>query len=86
MALSRPDISDAMLLRKRQALEHALQKEQPTEILTNCPSCISGLSRNTVSLNLQPMHFAEKLAETIGGNSWQKELQTLLGNTEIVTF
>lgn len=86
MALSRPDISNAMLLRKRQAIEHALEKEQPTEILTNCPSCISGLSRNTASLNLQPIHFAEKLAKTIGGSSWQKELQTLLGNTEIVTF
>lgn len=86
MALSRPDISGAMLQRKRQAIEHAQETSQAREILTNCPSCISGLSRNTQSLSLEPVHVAEKMARTIGGNDWKKELQTMLGNTEIVTF
>ncbi len=86
MALSRPDISGAMLTRKKQALEMALEKEQATQILTNCPSCISGLSRNGAKLGIHPMHLAEKLAISIGGKQWQDELKGMLDTIEVVTF
>lgn len=86
MALSRPDISGAMLTKKTQALEKALEKAQATQILTNCPSCISGLSRNGAKLNLHSMHLSEKLALSIGGDRWEDELKGMLANIEVVTF
>jgi Fe-S oxidoreductase len=86
MALSRPDISGAMLQRKKIALEQGLEKESVEEILTNCPSCISGLYRNCHELNIEPKHIAEKIAQLVGGDSWQKELDILVKQTEVVTF
>ncbi|WP_028583732.1 DUF3683 domain-containing protein [Desulfogranum mediterraneum] len=85
MALSRPDISGAMLQRKGEAMEQALAMNTATEILTNCPSCISGLSRNQAK-GARPVHLAEKLALTMGGTNWQEELKTLLNKIEVVTF
>ncbi|WP_028581057.1 DUF3683 domain-containing protein [Desulfogranum japonicum] len=85
MALSRPDISGAMLIKKGDAISEARKHMQASTILTNCPSCISGLSRNS-HLNIHPEHLAEKLARDLGGNAWQNELPSLMYKTEIVTF
>ncbi len=86
MAISRPDISHAMLQRKRQSLQSAQEASgsQPT-IVTNCPSCISGLGRNS-DLGLKPQHLTVILAQALGGDKWQKELPNLLSNNEAVTF
>ena len=47
LALSRPDITDAMLHRKTEALKEALRtRPAGAMILTNCPSCLQGLGRN----------------------------------------
>ena len=85
MALSRPDISGAMLVKKAEAITEARQNLQADTIITNCPSCISGLSRNS-HLGVHPEHLAEKLAKDLGGDSWQDELRSLMLRTEIVTF
>ncbi len=86
MAISRPDISHAMLKRKQEALQRAIKgKEEVPAIITNCPSCISGLGRNK-DLNITPLHLTVLLAQTIGGENWQKEFPALLGKTETVTF
>ncbi len=87
MALSRPDITCAMLQRKRDALQLALdQTHGPAEILTNCPSCISGLGRNR-DLNLTPQHLAVWLARSLGGDKWSQELAGMLEeHHEVVTF
>ncbi|WP_024334481.1 DUF3683 domain-containing protein [Desulfotignum balticum] len=86
MALSRPDISHNMLVRKQDALTlagHVTQKPR-ARILTNCPSCVQGLGRLT---GVTPVHLAEALAEAMGGSLWKnKRLDELTRSREIVTF
>jgi len=87
LAISRPDISFKMMQRKRESIEAAKEGvgEEPT-IVTNCPSCISGLGRNR-DLGIEPLHFAVMLAKAIGGESWENDFAELLGNrVEKVTF
>lgn len=86
LALSRPDIAGAMLKRKRDNLLAQTDAHQgPQTIVTNCPSCISGLGRNR-DLNIVPQHLAVVLANSLGGPHWQKELRTLLKTAEVITF
>ena len=85
LSLSRPDISYAMLKRKRESIANAKTDEGSTIMATNCPSCLSGLGRNE-DLNIVPKHMAVLLAETIGGNDWQKEFAGLISRAEKVTF
>ncbi len=85
MAISRPDISHGMLLRKRSSIEKVLKNTAGTTIATNCPSCLSGLGRNR-DLGFTPKHMAVLLAEKIGGNAWKQELTGLLYSAEKVTF
>lgn len=87
LAISRPDISYKMMQRKRESIEvsKAGFAGEPT-IVTNCPSCISGLGRNR-DLGVKPQHMAVLLAQAIGGESWKNEFVKLLGNrVEKVTF
>jgi D-lactate dehydrogenase (cytochrome) len=44
LSLSRPDITDSMLDRKREALLEVLNGAKAT-VLTNCPSCLQGLAQ-----------------------------------------
>jgi len=86
LALSRPDIAGAMLKRKRDNLLAAIGNDKSKQtIVTNCPSCISGLGRNR-DLNIVPQHLAVLLAESLGGANWRPELVTLLKTAEVVTF
>ncbi|SHO52215.1 DUF3683 domain-containing protein [Desulfopila aestuarii] len=87
LAISRPDISYKMMQRKRESIEAAKAgiNGEPT-IVTNCPSCISGLGRNR-DLGVKPEHLAVMLAKALGGDSWESEFTELLGNrVEKVTF
>jgi len=43
LSLSRPDISAAMLHRKRESLAEAMPEKGRATILTNCPSCMQGV-------------------------------------------
>jgi len=85
LAISRPDISFAMLERKRESIENVKTGDETTTIATNCPSCLSGLGRNS-DLNISPKHMAVILAETLGGQGWEKEFSSLVTSAEKVTF
>jgi Fe-S oxidoreductase len=86
LALSRPDITGAMRERKREALQ-ANDTGQPGGdlLVTNCPSCLSGLGRNP-DLGFVPRHLATLLAEQLGGERWRKELTEMLKTAEVVAF
>jgi Fe-S oxidoreductase len=86
LAISRPDISYAMLKRKRESIANARDNsEQTTIIATNCPSCLSGLGRNR-EMNIIPKHMAVVLAESLGGQNWEMEFARLIAEGEKVTF
>ncbi len=85
LAISRPDISNAMCERKRESIKKAQPDNNEVILATNCPSCLSGLGRNR-DLNIQPQHMAVLLAETIGGANWHSEFAGLTGDAEKVTF
>jgi len=88
LALSRPDISNAMLARKSDALAQACGAGQNGKngnqaILTNCPSCIQGLGRHR---GISPVHVAVALAQLTGGKDWETRFKTLVRDPEVVTF
>lgn len=89
MAISRPDISSAMRQKKRNSINSKRNgmngMNSNVEILTNCPSCISGLGRN-IDMQIQPLHLAELLAVSVGGQNWQEDLTTMCTKAEKVTF
>lgn len=69
LALSRPDISHAMLHRKRVAIEEGLKETAAGQVmLTNCPSCLQGLGRHG-SL-VCPRHIAVEMARLLSGDDW----------------
>ncbi len=87
MVLSRPDISSSMRMQKRDNIQKQMSdiQQEKSILYTNCPSCISGLSRNS-DLGVQPKHIAELLAETAGGTTWKDELALFVESAEKVTF
>ncbi|MGI6655390.1 MAG: DUF3683 domain-containing protein [Desulfobulbus sp.] len=87
LALSRPDITGAMARHKRDRIQKAMENAElsPQVVVTNCPSCISGLGRNR-DLGFTPRHLAVLLAEQLGGPNWRIELQALLKNAEAFRF
>ncbi|MFH2091663.1 MAG: DUF3683 domain-containing protein [Pseudomonadota bacterium] len=87
MALSRPDISHAMLDRKRKAIEllGLPANKEPVTVLTNCPSCLQGLGR-LERLAIKPVHMAIELARLTGGKAWEETLKTYLSRHEVVPF
>lgn len=86
LALSRPDIADALLRRKAAAMEKAMEKIVPSApLLTNCPSCLQGLGRIS-GLQVQPRHIIVDLALKTGGSDWMVRLRKLITRTEVVRF
>ena len=88
LALSRPDISNAMLARKAEAIAQACgtttgKTNGPRTMLTNCPSCIQGLGRQKA---IAPVHMAVALAEMTGGKDWETRFKDRVQNLEVVTF
>jgi FAD/FMN-containing dehydrogenase/Fe-S oxidoreductase len=86
LSVSRPDITDAMLHRKREALKEALHESKSAHatILTNCPSCIQGLGRNRKLA--QPKHLAVALAERISGPDWIEKFKQEAAKAVALTF
>ena len=70
LALSRPDITDSMLQRKRNAISEVQEETGENVILTNCPSCVQGLGRNG-DLGVEPRHITVAIAEMISGSAWK---------------
>jgi Fe-S oxidoreductase len=87
LALSRPDITDAMLHRKRAALAAARGAEPgpPPLLLTNCPSCLTGLGRNR-DLGVEPRHVAVELARALSGPDWLELLRRRAAGAQAVRF
>jgi Fe-S oxidoreductase len=86
LALSRPDITDSMLHRKREAVKEALRNRPAgATILTNCPSCLQGLGRNA-SLGLRPQHIAVEIAERLTGAGWEDELRLQVSRAKAIHF
>jgi Fe-S oxidoreductase len=85
LALSRPDITDAMLHRKRGALEEAMAGRRGVTVLTNCPSCVQGLGRNR-PIGVEPKHLAVALAERMSGERWIEAFRALAGKAHAVHF
>jgi FAD/FMN-containing dehydrogenase/Fe-S oxidoreductase len=86
LSMSRPDITDSMLHKKRVALGEALQSRPAgATILTNCPSCVQGLGRN-LPLGVEPRHIAVALAEKISGDDWQERFRAHAQRAHAVRF
>jgi FAD/FMN-containing dehydrogenase/Fe-S oxidoreductase len=85
LALSRPDITDAMLHRKRGALEEAMQGRRGVTVLTNCPSCVQGLGRNR-PMGVEPKHLAVALAERMSGEGWLAAFRAQAARAHAVHF
>jgi Fe-S oxidoreductase len=85
LALSRPDITDAMLHRKRQALAEAMQGRTSATILTNCPSCVQGLGRNR-PLGVASQHLVVALAERLSGAGWQERFRRQVAGARAIQF
>jgi Fe-S oxidoreductase len=85
LALSRPDITDAMLHRKRSALEPLLRGRPGATVLTNCPSCVSGLARNA-ALGVAPKHLAVALAERLSGEGWPEAFRAHAARAHAIHF
>ncbi|MCW8819609.1 MAG: (Fe-S)-binding protein, partial [Ignavibacteriaceae bacterium] len=85
LALSRPDITDSMLQRKRAALLDAKEETGEGVILTNCPSCVQGLGRNR-ELGVEPRHIAVAIAEKLSGKEWKKRFKEEAAKASGVRF
>ena len=85
LALSRPDITDAMLHRKREAMQEALGGRERATILTNCPSCVQGLGRSR-GLGITAQHLAVALAERHSGPSWLERFKVQASRAVALTF
>ena len=86
LALSRPDITGSMLHRKTEAVKEALRNRPAgATILTNCPSCLQGLGRNT-GLGLRPRHIAVEIAERLTGTGWADELRLQVSRAKAIHF
>jgi FAD/FMN-containing dehydrogenase/Fe-S oxidoreductase len=86
LSLSRPDITDAMLHRKREALGDATaDRPGGAVILTNCPSCVQGLGRN-LPIGVEPRHIAVALAEKISGPGWLETFRERARSAHAVRF
>jgi FAD/FMN-containing dehydrogenase/Fe-S oxidoreductase len=86
LPLSRPDISDAMLHRKRVALGEALQdRPRGAVVLTNCPSCVQGLGRNA-AMGVEPKHLAVAMAEKMSGPDWLERFKDRARSARAIQF
>ncbi len=85
LALSRPDISDAMLHRKRSALEERMGGRRGVTVLTSCPSCVNGLSRNA-AMGVEPEHLAVALARRMSGDRWLEAFRAQAARAHAIQF
>ena len=85
LALSRPDITDAMLHRKREALVEAIGEGLRATVLTNCPACVQGLGRSR-AVGVEAVHIVVALAEKFSGAEWKKQFQAQAARATAVVF
>ncbi len=85
LSLSRPDITDSMLHRKREALREVIPDAQKATVLTNCPACVQGLGRAR-DLGVEPLHIAVALAEKLSGHHWKTQFLAQAMRATAITF
>ena len=85
LALSRPDITGAMLRRKKAVIAACPACSAQDTVITNCPSCLTGLGRHA-GYGPQPVHLTVYLAERTGGTNWRQEAEELLKAAEVIAF
>ena len=85
LALSRPDITDSMLHRKRESIMEVMQGKKKAVLLTNCPSCVQGLGRN-LDLGVEPRHIVVELAEQKSGAEWMDLIRKQGSKGSVVSF
>ena len=85
LALSRPDITDAMLHRKRAAFAETIGEGRKATVLTNCPACVQGLGRSR-DLGVEPLHIAVALAEKLSGAAWKEEFEAQAARATAIAF
>jgi len=86
LAMSRPDISHAMLHRKAEALGGAVRGNPAADvILTNCPSCLQGLGRHAMPRG-GVRHLAVELALRMSGADWRAAALRRVRRAEVISF
>jgi len=85
LALSRPDITDSMLHRKRESILEVMHGKKKAVLLTNCPSCVQGLGRN-LDLGVEPRHIVVELAEQQSGAEWMDLIRKQGSKGSVVSF
>jgi Fe-S oxidoreductase len=77
LAISRPDISTQLRLKKRESLQEAQaaaqsgDPEQHVKVLTSCPSCLQGLARFEPDTGMSADYLVVELANQLLGHDWQ---------------
>jgi D-lactate dehydrogenase (cytochrome) len=85
LALSRPDITEAMRHRKSVATKEILANASGTTLLTNCPSCLQGLGRN-VDTDTRPRHMIVEIARRLSGEGWLDQLRVRASSAQAIHF
>jgi FAD/FMN-containing dehydrogenase/Fe-S oxidoreductase len=84
MSLSRPDISAAMLERKRASLMDTIAAASPgAQLISNCPACLNGLGRQRMAAC---RHLAVAVADAAGCGDWRVRVGRSLANAERIRF
>ena len=79
LALSRPDVSTQVRLRKEQELRKDVAQQlggepgQSVKILTSCPSCLQGLARFSDDTGAQADYIVVEMARRLLGEDWLPE-------------
>ena len=73
-ALARPDIATQVRFRKSMTLPPKEEGKLPTKLLTSCPSCFQGLSRQREDAAVKTQFMVVELAYRVLGENWRTEL------------
>jgi len=76
LAMTRPDISTQVRLRKEEELRRgvvSLPGDGPVKVLTSCPSCLQGLARFEADSGAQADYVVVELARRLLGENWMPE-------------
>jgi D-lactate dehydrogenase (cytochrome) len=85
LALSRPDITEAMRHRKSVATRETLVGTDGAVLLTNCPSCLQGLGRN-LDTDVKPRHIIVEIARRLSGDNWLDILRERAAVVQAIRF
>ncbi len=85
LALSRPDITDAMLHRKREAFVEAIGEAGKATVLTNCPACVQGLGRSR-DVGVEASAHRRRAGQKVSGAEWKKQFFDQAARATAIAF